>query len=390
MKNFKVGIIGYGGFGKFLHHSWKELEHVIISAIADENSQQTKELNPSICYSRWQDLLDKDLDLIAIATLPNTHAEIAITCMNAGNNVLIEKPLATTLEDAQKIIRVRDNTQCVAGIDFMFRFNPLLQTIRQFHQQSMFGQLRRVNVENYAQDETLPPSHWFWQNKQSGGILIEHGVHFIDLVHFISPSKAIEVNGLRHNRNLQQEDQIMANVRYENGLIASHYHSFARPGFFETTKIVLAFDLADIELSGWIPLQAEIRVLANREVKQQLLGHQLFELTEVRPIDLATDESRPEGWGTSNNDDHSTINTIRSGGIEYDVNEIITGSLSTHQSKQKEYANAVRASLNDVLKKIENPSHTLAAPLETGLDSLEVAVRATRSARSKSTISRAI
>ncbi|MBK9565188.1 MAG: hypothetical protein IPO37_08415 [Saprospiraceae bacterium] len=272
----------------------------------------------------------------------------------------------------------------MAAIDFIMRFNPLLQTIRSLNQAGVFGKLRRVDVENYAQDEQLPPQHWFWHHDRSGGILIEHAVHFIDLVHFLSPSKHVTVNGLKHNRNALQEDQIMANVLYESGLIATHYHSFARPGFFETTDIKLSYDIADIQLHGWIPLSAEVKVLVNEQSKEKLLSNPFFECLHAELVASATDESRPAGWGISDINISKDKQFVRSGGIQYEADEMITGRFSLGRSKQEVYADCVKSSLLDVLQKVSDSSHTLMASLESGLSSLEIAELATISARSNS------
>jgi hypothetical protein len=296
--------------------------------------------------------------------------------------VLIEKPLAISSKDAEEIIHTRDQTGVVAAIDFIMRFNPLIQTIQALTQDGAFGKLRRVAVENYAQDEQLLPEHWFWQKDRSGGILIEHAVHFIDLVHFIYPSKYLKVNGLKHNRNAFQEDQIMANVLYESGLIATHYHSFARPGFFETTDIKLSFDIADIQLHGWIPLTADVKVLVNGKSKEMLLSNPLFECINTESIDNLTDESRPKGWGINGLENSKDKHIVKSGGVSYEAGEMITGRFSIGATKQEVYANCVKLSLLDVLQKVSDPSHSLMAGLESGLDSLKIAEFATVSARS--------
>lgn len=379
MRLFNIAIIGYGGFGKFLHNAWKSLDHVRLVAIADQNAAIMSAQEGVKYFSDWRELLlEKDVDVVAIVTEPATHQEIATACMKAGKHVFLEKPLAVSLEDAEKIIQIRNQTNTVAAIDFIMRFNPLLEAIRGFTQAGIFGKLRRVAVENYAQDEQLPPEHWFWDPERSGGILIEHAVHFIDLVHFFAPAKILRVNGLKHNRNARQEDQVMANVVYEGGLIATHYHAFSRPGFFEITRIKLAYDLADMELQGWIPLSGTVKALLNPQTKAALLASPFFKATSALEIEKATDESRPKGWGVAEN---SGEQGFRSGGIPYEVNEIITGTFQLSQSKQEVYADCVRASLMDILKKIENPAHPLTASLETGLESLKVAVLATESAR---------
>ena len=380
-KVYKVGLIGYGGFGQFLHHCWSQLDQVRVIAIADEDLFKMEGLDSLKTYTQWQDILEEELDIISVVTPPHKHSSIAIACLKAGHNVLIEKPLAIEVSEAQEIIAVRNDTKGVAGIDFMMRFNPLLITLKRFMQQGVFGQLRRVVVENYAQDSTLPQSHWFWNRSYSGGILIEHGVHFIDLIHFLCDNQPVEISGLKHNRNPQQEDRIMANILYDDGVIATHYHAFSRPGFFETTHIKLAFDLADLELHGWIPINADVRVLVNADTKSILLKDPLFSFSHTVPLDQVRDESRPSGWGQSDDEAPNLKSTICSGGIRYAIDEMISGQLLTNQTKKEVYTKSVQQCLLDVLRKTVDQDHSLTVPLEAGLKSLKVAVAATESAR---------
>lgn len=385
MKVFNIGIIGFGGFGKFLFNAWNQLDNIKVTAIADINPEAVSGIENIKYFSDWKDLIRlENIDLVAIVTEPHTHKEMANACMRAGKHVLIEKPLAISSKDAEEIIHTRDQTGVVAAIDFIMRFNPLIQTIQALTQEGVFGKLRRVAVENYAQDEQLLPDHWFWQKDRSGGILIEHAVHFIDLVHFISPSKFKTVNGLKQNRNTFQEDQIMANVLYESGLMATHYHSFARPGFFETTDIKLSFDIADIQLHGWIPLTAEIKILVNSTSKKMLLSNPLFECINTEPIENLKDESRPKGWGITGQENSKDKHFVKSGGVLYEADEMITGKFSIGLTKQEVYADCVRLSLLDILQKVSDPSQTLIAGLESGLDSLKIAELATLSARNNS------
>ncbi|MCC6410358.1 MAG: Gfo/Idh/MocA family oxidoreductase [Saprospiraceae bacterium] len=380
---YNIGIIGYGGFGKFLHNAWNQLGEVRVVAVAEKDAAKMQGLDGVKTYTNWHDMLhDPEVDVVAIVTEPSTHETIATACLEVGKHILIEKPLAVNMADAQKILEIRDQTGMVAGIDFIMRFNPLLEAIRDLTQKGVFGKLRRVDVENYAQDEALLPSHWFWDIGRSGGILVEHAVHFIDLVHFISSAKVLAVNGLKHNRNPGQEDQIMANVLYDDGLIATHYHAFTRPGFFEVTKIKLAYDLADVELHGWIPLSAEVKALVGPATRTSLFEHPLFKMNTLTPIEKASDESRPAGWGPLDSSKDETRKTVRSGGIAYEANEIVQGILSLGKTKQEVYIDCVQASLLDVLAKISDPNHNLTAPLEAGLVSLGIAVTASDSARS--------
>jgi predicted dehydrogenase len=376
-----LGIIGYGGFGQFLHHAWKTLDEVNIIAVADLNQPETLDMDIQF-YSNWRDLLtNPKIDTVSIVTPPSTHAEIACAAMEAGKHVLIEKPIATHRDDAQQILAVRDRTKRVAGVDFMLRFHPFVRLIRAWCQSKCFGTLRRVVVENYAQDESLPADHWFWNKDVSGGILVEHGVHFIDLVNNWADAKVKNVQGSSRKRNPQQEDTVLATVVYENGLIATHYHAFSRPGFFEKTTIRAVFDLAEIELEGWIPLHGWIRVLVNPETEKELTKLPNLLITQQTDIHEIQDVSRPKGWGLQK-DQHSNVEGIfYSSGIAYDVKDMVVGKFSMPKTKDEVYKDCLRDMLSDFIKAITTTGYESCVPLEHGLEALEIALSASGSAR---------
>jgi len=148
-----------------------------------------------------------------------------------------------------------------------------------------------------------------------GGILIEHGVHFIDLVHDLTGRRWLQVTGVSCARNERQEDQALANVLYEGGLIATHYHSFSRPGFFEHTSIRLAYDLAQVDVEGWIPLSGRITALVNAETEGKLLRLPGFRVLYTCDLARLEDVSRPEGWGGGPSERPS--GRVRSGGVDW-------------------------------------------------------------------------
>lgn len=373
MKTFHIGIIGYGGFGKFLHHWWNKLDNIKVIAVSDlhdisENIEACK------FYQSWIDLLnDNEVDIVSIVTPPSYHAEIACAAMQSGKHVLIEKPIATTEEDAKQILKVQKETGMVATVDHMLRFNPIIKTLSRISKQEVFGKLRRVAVENYAQDSSLPPDHWFWDKKISGGIFIEHGVHFIDLVHTLTTQKCKKVYGCWQNRNEKQQDQVSAMIVYNEGLIASHYHSFSRPGFFEQTTIRLVYDLAQVEIEGWIPLKGNLQALVNQSSKDQINFMPGWHVQDVKSIDCLEDKSRPEGWGT---DTHLIHNKIHSSGVEYEADELISGRFEIPQSKSQVYGSCLQDILLDLIAKIENDSHQMEVTISEAIESLKIAILA--------------
>ncbi len=358
----RIGIIGYGGFGRFLHRAWSNMPGIAVHAVSDEH--QPENLAGATFYRDWRDLIaDPEVDIVSIATPPHAHTAMACAAMEAGKHVLIEKPLATTLEDARRIIETRDRTGRVASVDYVLRFNPIVEALEAWSRNGWFGALRRMTVENYAQDETLPPTHWFWDERQSGGILVEHAVHFIDFTNACAGGTPQHVDGVSVRRTPQQEDRMLLTMVYDDGLVATQYHEFARPRFFERTSMRLVYDLAEVEVEGWMPLSGRVRAMTNPHSRDHL-----FRLPGFR----VADEQRLL---------RDRAGTVRVGGVEYEADAVVNGSFAMADPKDEVYGAAVCTVMADLVRAIGDPEHSLRVPLEAGVASLSVAVEATRSAR---------
>lgn len=359
MKKYRVGIIGYGGFGKFLHQWWEKMDQVRVVAIAD-SKVELHEVASCQVYRHWEELLASDqVDIVSIVTPPSVHAEIAIAAMLAGKHVMLEKPVAISLEQADAILKTQQQTGMRIMVNHMLRYNPILREMAKLSLGGSLGKLRQAEVSNYAQDSSLPADHWFWNRDFSGGIMVEHGVHFFDVINSLTTQKVQRVTGLSSFRNPAQQDQVSATVQYDGGLIAQHYHSFSGPGFFEQTTIRLHFDLARVEINGWIPMSGSLTALvegASGELLDALPG---WELADVQAFGDADREER-----------------IFAGGIGYSVDHIITGRFKLPTAKSEIYGKCVQDILADLICLIEDPGHRPQVTVQDAVASLAIALQA--------------
>lgn len=373
MKKYRIGIIGFGGFGQFLYHWWKDMEQVEVVAVADPllSGDIDRRLRT---YHDWKELIaEQDIDIVSIATPPFSHAEIACAAMLAGKHVLLEKPLAIDEAGITAVLDTARSAGRIFVVDHMLRYNPLIRSMAEWSRDRSFGPLRHAEVSNYAQDQTLPEEHWFWDESRSGGILVEHAVHFFDIINSLSQGQWQEVSGISHRRNTHQRDQVAAQVRYSDGLIAHHYHAFSGPGFFEKTTIRLVFDLARVEIGGWIPLDGSVEVLVNEETETLLTALPGWRTREKIPVGSIGDVSRPEGWGYESAAD---ANQVVFKGNKYSVTHLIRGSFGLSESKSAVYGQCLRAIMADLLLKIENPAHKMTVTAEDAAESVKMALLA--------------
>ena len=366
MDPLRIGLIGYGGFGRFLHRTWEADGGARVTAVASLDDRP--EGIP--CLTDWRDLLARpDVDLVAVATPPGTHAEMGVAVLEAGKHLLIEKPVATDLAGADRLIAARDRSGKVAAVDFMLRFNPVVEALVAWGASGAFGPLVRVTVENEAQDATLPAEHWFWDREQSGGILAEHAVHFLDVVNAVvaaqggDPASA-SAEGWATRRADGREDRVLAVVQHggPNGVggpLATHAHAFTRPGAFERTTMRFTFALAEVDVDGWVPLAGTVRALVGLVAEGELERLPGLRVTSETP------------WPDA---------TAVVGGISYPVGRQVEAAFALPVPKPEAYAGALRALLADVRTSIEAPGRPVRAGLEAGRAALRQALAARASA----------
>ena len=174
-----------------------------------------------------------------------------------------------------------------------------------------------------------------------------------------------------------------AGVQYDTGLLADHYHSFGVPGFFEQTTIRLGYDLARIELNGWIPLRGRTTArgaAGTVEAFERLPNFQLIGRTALKEL---SDESRPEGWGLST-ELPGEGQRVLCGGEEYFVDLMIEGRFRAEGDKQAVYMGCLQAVQTDFMAAIRDPGHQVSCSLEDGLRSLRTALTATAQALKES------
>lgn len=165
-------------------------------------------------------------ELVSIATESGIHAEIAIFCINHGVHVIIEKPMAMSMADANKIIRLSEEKKVKVSACHQNRFNIAIQEMRQALEAGRFGKLSHGSIhvrwnrnQNYY---TQAPWRGTWA--QDGGALMNQCIHGIDLLRWTFGGKIEEVYGQTRQQfhdYLEAEDVGMAVVKFKNGAIAT-------------------------------------------------------------------------------------------------------------------------------------------------------------------------
>ena len=182
------------------------------------------ELSDTIpCYTDYIAMLEEQKpELVSIATESGTHAEIAIECIKRGCNIIIEKPIALSLEDADEIISTAEKYGVKVCACHQNRFNKSIQKIRDAIEKKRFGRLLYGTAHiRWARDyEYYARAKWRGTWEQDGGALMNQCIHDIDLLRWMMGDEIESVVGmtdrLKHEY-IEAEDLGIALIKFKNG-----------------------------------------------------------------------------------------------------------------------------------------------------------------------------
>ncbi|MYW69689.1 Gfo/Idh/MocA family oxidoreductase [Streptomyces sp. SID8379] len=375
-----VGLVGCGGFAEFVLDAAAGLPGLRLAAVADPSAERAARLGerhgvPAL--ASLDELLERDdVEAVLIATPPATHAAMAMTALRAGRHVFCEKPLATTTEDAAAVAAEARAAGRVLVVDHVLRYNPLLRAVARLTERGLLAPARRFLFENDASDEDLGPDHWFWDRAHSGGIFVEHGVHFFDAARALIGSDPVSVRATAVRRPDGPVDMVSADVVHPGGVLASHLHSFTHAHRAERQLMRLDHGFAETRISGWIPVRAEISAWTDEDGARA--WEQLPSLTDEL---LSVDGFRPHG------DERVTVTVERNAGadapargrgeertVPHQVRAVL--DLGGEPRKPYVYAQSVRAALADLVRAVREGSAPEADAV-SGLSAVAVAEAAT-------------
>ncbi|RYD19948.1 MAG: Gfo/Idh/MocA family oxidoreductase [Verrucomicrobiaceae bacterium] len=365
----RYGLIGCGGFGRFCLRQYQAMDGLLPVAVADvapAMARKTAEEFGLDFEESVEALIARpDIDLVHLATPPGTHFALACAAMAEGKHVLCEKPLALTPEDAARMIQFAESHRLVLAVNLIMRYNPLNAAVHAICRSGLLGSPLYGTLINLAQDEVLPATHWFWNAAQSGGIFIEHGVHFFDLFEWwFGPGKIVSAEQLvRPGTNFV--DQVHCAARYGELTLGTFYHGFHQSSRQDRQDWELVFEKGVIRMSGWVPLSIEADVFLTRVECESLAA--LLPEAQVRVLE----EYGEDRQQASSRHQPRTI----------ELHVVITSKPA--MTKENLYGSMLRHLMEDQVAAIRNPEHHRLVTESNGLSSLKYACEAQHLADSK-------
>lgn len=184
----RIGVIGAGGIGKTHLRTWRALGLNPV-AIADAKPETLATAVEEFGGQPWDDgvalIHSGTIDLVSICTPPAFHADLAIAALEAGVAVLCEKPLATSVGDAERVVEAAERTGTLIAVGFCHRFQPQVEKLRDLIVQGELGVVREFR-NRFAGHLANVERTWFANPAVSGGgVLVDTSVHSVDLFRYL-------------------------------------------------------------------------------------------------------------------------------------------------------------------------------------------------------------
>ncbi|HEY3245260.1 MAG TPA: Gfo/Idh/MocA family oxidoreductase [Phycisphaerae bacterium] len=227
-----VGIIGAGNIIKRHATAYRALRDqarlVAVADIALNRAEKAKELYGfEQAYDDYRPLLARDdIEVVSVCTPANFHAPVVIDCLRAGKHVLCEKPMATTLAEADAIVAAADqHAKSKVSFVFQLRSDPSHRRVRRMIEAGHVGRILMAKVCVWLRKEkayyTNVPGRGSWKN-DGGGVLVNQAIHQTDaLISFLG--EPVEVSAVMDTfvQPIEAEDSITGWARFASGAIAT-------------------------------------------------------------------------------------------------------------------------------------------------------------------------
>ena len=234
------GVIGCGVISHFHIQAINAIEGAKLYGVYDHIYEFAKKIASEQHVKAYQTLeemlADPELDAVCICTPSGLHAKQAVEAAKAGKHVLIEKPIALSLEDCDAISAEAEKSGVKVAVVSQLRFSPAMQKVKRAINEGRLGKIVSADIymKYYRSQEYYDKNEWRGTiAMDGGGALMNQGIHGVDLLQYaMGPVKSITALSAALVRKIEVEDTLNAIVEFENGAFGViQAMTSAYPGF---------------------------------------------------------------------------------------------------------------------------------------------------------------
>ncbi len=234
MERLGAAIIGCGAVAEEYVKAFQRDERSEIRALVSRNPANAQRyrdrynLQCAIETDAEKMLRMKDVDIVVVCTPHDTHTRYVVAAAEAGKHVIIEKPVALTMEDVRKQLQAVRKNNVKTIVSFVLHWNPLLMSIDRLIEGGALGNIFMVEVDYLHRIWMTPQQKWLGSSKQSGTAILTGGCHAVDALRWFARSEAEEVDAyqVKTENPIEYPGTISVNVKFQDGKIGRTATSF--------------------------------------------------------------------------------------------------------------------------------------------------------------------
>lgn len=239
MMKHGICVIGYGGMGGWhVGHAQKSdvLDLIAVHDIKEERNLVAEQNGIKAYRSLDEVLADKSIELVTVAIPNDEHESVAIRCMEAGKNVISEKPVTLSVASLERMIAASEKYGVKFSVHQNRRWDVDYLAMKQLFENGAIGEI--LNIESRIHGSRGIPSDWRGIKKYGGGMLYDWGVHLIDQILMLFHDVKLKsvFCEFDHITNAEVDDGFKLTLRFENGARAyievGTYNFIAMPRFY--------------------------------------------------------------------------------------------------------------------------------------------------------------
>ncbi|WP_440952432.1 UDP-N-acetylglucosamine 3-dehydrogenase [Methanococcoides sp. FTZ1] len=204
----RVGVIGIGAMGQHHVRIYSEMEGVDLVGISDVDRYRVEEMAEKYgvkAFTDHKELLKENLDAVSIVVPTTLHKDVTLDAIDADTNVLVEKPIADTLENADMMIEAADKAGVILMVGQIERFNPATTKMKEIIDSGLLGKIVSISTKRVGP---------YNPRIRDVGIILDLGVHDIDAIAYLYGSDASEVYTIAGKDIHSKEDHASMMLRF--------------------------------------------------------------------------------------------------------------------------------------------------------------------------------
>ncbi|MBD5785416.1 Gfo/Idh/MocA family oxidoreductase [Cellulosimicrobium terreum] len=314
-----VGVVGMGGIATMHARALRELgERVRLVAYSGGAAPASEEALagwPAVHLTPAEVIVHPDVDVVAICSPSGTHAALALTALEAGRHVVVEKPLALDVKDALRVALAAQERGLMVSMISQRRFEPEHVALKTALDAGALGEIRlaTTRVHWFRDDAYYRAAGWRSTTAQGGGSLMNQGVHNVDLLRWLcGPVESVTAQSATLGHEMEAEDTTVATVRFTSGALGVITTTTTTPPGFGATISLFgsrgAAELGQGEVHRWdvpgVPAPGE-GAISSGASDPLAIGH-AGHLAQWRRIVSALDTASPVPVGVDD-----AVETVR-------------------------------------------------------------------------------